>query len=48
MQEYINNFENIKISDQVKKQCFYVDGGSLVLKKVTFILFSGSVTTTHN
>ena len=48
MQEYINNFENIKISDQVKKQCFHVDGGSLVLKKVTFILFSGSVTTTHN
>ena len=48
MQEYINNFENGKISDQVKRQCFYVDGGSLVLKKVTFILFSGSVTTTHN
>ena len=46
IQEFIDSFENCKISDQVKRKFFHVDGINLVLK-VTFIVFSDSVTTTH-
>ena len=33
IQEFIDSFENGKISDQVKRQCFHVIGRNLVLKK---------------
>ena len=33
IQKFIDSFENGKISDQVKTQCFHVNGGNLVLKK---------------
>ena len=33
MQKFIDSFENGKISDQVKTQCFHVNGRNLVLKK---------------
>ena len=33
IQELIDSFENGKISDQVKSQCFHVDGRNFVLKK---------------
>ena len=33
IQEFIDSFKNGKISDQVKMQCFHVDGRNLVLKK---------------
>ena len=33
IQEFINSIENGKISDQVKRQCFHVNGRNLVLKK---------------
>ena len=33
IQEFIDSFENCKISDQVKRKIFHVDGRNLVLKK---------------
>ena len=33
IQEFIDNFENGKIKDLVKMQCFHVDGRNLELKK---------------
>ena len=36
IQELIDSFENGKISDQVKRQCFHVDGRNFVLKKAYY------------
>ena len=43
IQEFIDNFKNGKISNQVNRQCFHVDGRNLLLKKSHSYYFQGQL-----